>query len=133
MRGRYVPTHVMALLAPAFTESLDVVSVSAMVRRLVGLGVALVSLSGCGGIHYAVNANGASSRLEEAKALGAEQLAPYEYYYAKANLEQAQIEASEASYSDAANFAETAEEYANKAVELSKSSKKGGQAPESKE
>jgi hypothetical protein len=124
----------MALLAPAFTERLDVVSVSAMVRRLLGLGaVALVSLSGCGGVHYAVNANGAASRLEEAKQLGAEQLAPYEYYYAKANLEQAQIEASEASYSDAANFAETAEEFASKAVELSKSSKKGGQAPESKE
>ena len=123
----------MVAVARAFTESLDVVSVSPMVRRLFGLGVALVSLSGCGGVHYAVNANGAASQLEEAKQLGAEQLAPYEYYYAKANLEQAQIEASEASYSDAANFAETAEEYAGKAVEISKSSKKGGPAPASKE
>lgn len=120
-------------VGPSFTERLDVVSVSPMVRRLLGLGVALVSLSGCGGVYYAVNANGAASRLEEAKQLGAEQLAPYEYYYAKANLEQAQIEASEASYSDAANFAQTAEEYASKAVELSKSSRKGGHAPESKE
>lgn len=80
--------------------------------------------TGCGGIYYAVNAGGASSRLEEAKALGAEQLAPYEYYYAKAHMERAQIEASEASYSDAANFAETAEEYASKAIELAKSARK---------
>jgi hypothetical protein len=62
--------------------------------------------------------NGAAARLEYARVVGAESLAPYEYYYAKEHLEQAQIEASQASYSDAANYAETAEEYANKAVEL---------------
>ena len=47
--------------------------------------------------------NSAASRVEEAKALGAEQLAPYEYYYAKEHLQQAQVEAAEASYSDAVN------------------------------
>ena len=82
------------------------------------------AVTGCGGIYYAVNVGGASSRLEEAKALGAEQLAPYEYYYAQAHLERAQIEASEASYSDAANYAQTAEEYAGKAIELAKSARK---------
>ncbi len=84
----------------------------------------MLPLTGCGGIYYAVNAGSASSRLEEAKALGAEQLAPYEYYYAKAHLERAQYEASEASYSDAANFAETAEVFASKAIELSKTARK---------
>ena len=77
------------------------------------------ALTGCGGLYYAVNVNTASARVEEARAIGAEQYAPYEYYYAKTHLEQAQVEASEASYSDAANYAETAEEYAVKAIELS--------------
>ncbi len=89
------------------------------------VGVSLASLlSGCGGTLYAINASSAASRIEEAKELGAERLAPYEYYYAKAHLEQAQIDASEASYSDAINYAETAEEYADKAINLSKSANK---------
>ncbi len=76
------------------------------------------TLIGCGGVHYAIAVNSAASRVEEAKALGADQLAPYEYYYAKEHLQQAQIEAAEASYSDAANLAEEAEDHANKAIEL---------------
>jgi hypothetical protein len=82
------------------------------------------ALLGCGGVHYAININSAHSRLEEAKAVGAEQLAPYEYYYAKEHLEQAQIEASEASYSDAATLADEAEQYANKAIELAQSARR---------
>ncbi|CAN5784378.1 hypothetical protein BH09MYX1_BH09MYX1_34770 [soil metagenome] len=97
-----------------------------MVRRALGLNLLLLLplLSGCGGVYYAVNANSAANRLEEAREAGAEESAPYEYYYAKAHLEQAQVEASEASYGDAADFAQTAEEYAEKAIELSKSAKK---------
>jgi len=85
----------------------------------VGAAAGLAALTGCGGVYYSIEATSASSRLEEARVLGAETLAPYEYYYAKEHLDQAQIEASEASYSDAANYAETAEEYASKAIELS--------------
>jgi hypothetical protein len=81
-------------------------------------------LSGCGGLHYAILVNAAASRVEEAKAIGAEQLAPYEYYYAKEHLEQAQIEASEASYSDAANLAQEAEQYATKAIELAQTARR---------
>ena len=76
------------------------------------------ALFGCGGVHYAINISSASSRVEEAQAVGAEQLAPYEYYFAKEHLQQAQIEASEASYSDAVNLAEEAEDHANTAIEL---------------
>jgi hypothetical protein len=90
---------------------------------------ALVTVTGCGGIYYAATVNGAASRLEEARVLGAETLAPYEYYYAKEHLEQAQLEASEASYSDAANYAETAEEYANKAVELAQAAHRSAGRP----
>jgi hypothetical protein len=76
------------------------------------------SMLGCGGVYYAVEVTGASSRVAEARELGAEQLAPYEYYSAKAHLEQAQVEASEASYSDAANLADEADTYAQKAIEI---------------
>ncbi|MGO8998215.1 MAG: DUF4398 domain-containing protein [Polyangiaceae bacterium] len=78
----------------------------------------------CGGVYYAATVNAASSRLEEAREVGAEQLAPYEYYYAKAHLEQAQVEASEGSYGDAANFAESADEFAGKAIDLAQSAHK---------
>jgi hypothetical protein len=81
-------------------------------------------LPGCGGVHYAIVVNAAAARVEEAKAVGAEQLAPYEYYYAKEHLEQAQLEASEASYSDAANLAQEAESYANKAIELAQTARR---------
>jgi hypothetical protein len=37
-----------------------------------------VCLCACGGVQYAVVVNSAASRVEEARALGAEQLAPYE-------------------------------------------------------
>jgi hypothetical protein len=90
-------------------------------RRLLFLGFGAVwtgALTGCGGIHYAIEVNSAAARVEEAKALGADQLAPYEYYFAKEHLQQAQIEAAEASYSDAVNLAEEAEDHANTAIEL---------------
>jgi hypothetical protein len=92
---------------------------------IITLGIALwVAASGCGGVHYAITVNAAAARVEEAKAVGAEQLAPFEYYYAKEHLEQAQIEASEASYSDAANLAQEAESYANKAIELAQTARR---------
>ena len=93
-----------------------------MMRTLLVL--CALAVAGCGGVNYAIAVNAASSRVEEAKAVGAEQLAPYEYYYAKEHLEQAQVEAAEASYSDAANLAETAEEYASKAIDLAQTARR---------
>jgi hypothetical protein len=90
-----------------------------MRRLLFVAGAAWVgALTGCGGIHYSIEVNSAAARVEEARALGADQLAPYEYYFAKEHLQQAQIEASQASYSDAVNLAEEAEDHANTAIEL---------------
>ncbi len=83
----------------------------------------------CGGVYYAATIGGAQSRLEEARVLGAETLAPYEYYYAKEHLERAQLEAAEASYSDAAHFAETADEYAQKAVQLAQAAHRAAGRP----
>jgi hypothetical protein len=84
-----------------------------------------VLVAGCGNTIYAIQANSASNALEEAHELGAEKLAPYEYYYSKAHLEKAQEEAAEADYSDAINFAEESEEFANKAIRLTKEAQRG--------
>ena len=85
---------------------------------------ACLLLTNCGGVLYAINASSAANRIEEAKELGAEQYSPYEYYYAKAHLEQAMEDSSEAAYGDAINYAETAEEYAERAINHSKAAAK---------
>jgi hypothetical protein len=79
---------------------------------------ALAALPGCGGVYYAVTVNAAQSRLEQAREMGAETATPFEYYSAREHLREAQRQAADASYSDAANAAETAEVYAQKAIDL---------------
>jgi hypothetical protein len=91
-------------------------------------GLALASVlaaTGCGNTLYAINANAAANKLEEARELGAEKFAPYEYYFAREHLLKAQQEAAEADYSDAINFAEISEEYADKAIRLSRDAHRG--------
>jgi hypothetical protein len=97
---------------------------------VLGLVLALeIGQTGCGGVYYAATINGATSKLEEARVLGADTLAPYEYYYAKEHLQEAQIEAAEASYSDAAHYAQTADEYAEKAVQLAQAAHRAAGRP----
>jgi hypothetical protein len=86
---------------------------------------AAVLPAGCGGALYAIQVNSAASRVAQAKELGAEQLAPYEYYYANEHLTKAMSEAAEGDYSDAKDFADIAEEYADKAIKLSKEAHRG--------
>jgi hypothetical protein len=90
------------------------------------IALAAPALGGCGSVYYTVSANAAQSRLEQARQMGAETRAPYEYYFAREHLRQAQVEAAEASYSDAASYAETAELYAQKAIDAIQSAKKAG-------
>src|SRR5690242_14625628 len=99
----------------------------ALLRSGVPIAVLLTGVltSGCGNTIYAIQANSASNALAEARELGAEKLAPYEYYFAKEHMEKAQEEAAEADYSDAINIAEEAEEYANKAIRLSREAQRG--------
>jgi len=80
--------------------------------------LALSSGNGCDDIYYTVSVNAAQSRLEQARQMGAEQQAPYEYYFAREHLRQAQLEASEASYNDATGYAENTELYAQKAIDV---------------
>jgi hypothetical protein len=91
------------------------------------LAVALFSFvaGGCGNTLYAMQIGSASSKLEEARELGAEQYAPYEYWFALQHIEKAQSEASEADYSDAVNLAEIGEEYADKAIKLARDAHRG--------
>ncbi len=93
-----------------------------------GAVAAVVSLGamGCGGTLYAVSTANASARLAEAKALHAERLAPYEYHYAEEHLRAAMEEAALADYGDAIDFADTAAEYASKAIKLAKRAQQEG-------
>jgi hypothetical protein len=96
--------------------------------KLMGAALGLASLTGitgCGGTIYAIKASSASSKLETAQALGAERYAPYEYYYAYEHLWKAMEEAASADYGDAIDFADTAGDYAEKAIKLSKTAHEG--------
>jgi len=83
----------------------------------VAAGGAVVAAAGCG-IPYPVAESAAASRLEEARILGAAELAPYEYYDAREHLEQAQVEADRARNSDATRLAHVAEQRAAAAIAL---------------
>ena len=95
--------------------------------RLFAASVLVVApcLAGCGGTMYAIQAGAAASKVEEAKHLGAEKLAPYEYHFAHEHLLKAQSEAAEGDYSDALDFAETAEQYADRAIKLTREAHRG--------
>lgn len=92
---------------------------------LLGLLALCAFATGCGNTLYAIEANSASSKLEEAKSLNAKKYAPYEYYYAKEHMRKAETEAAEADYGDATSLADTAEEYADKAIKLAREAERG--------
>lgn len=75
---------------------------------------------GCGNAIYAVHVNEASGELAQARELGAERYATYEYTMAQEHLAKARTEAAEADYGDAADLAGLAAEYAHKAVTLAR-------------
>ena len=89
------------------------------------LAMSLTALLGCGNTLYAVRANSASGKLEEARELGAEMYAPYEYFYAQEHLHKAQTEAAEADYGDAVDLAEASAEYAERAIRLTREARRG--------
>lgn len=93
--------------------------------HLLAMLCAAPALTGCGSVYYTVNVGAATARLEQARQMGAEQVAQYEYYFAKEHLRQAQVEAAAASYGDAASYAETAEMYAQQAIDRIHAQKRG--------
>jgi hypothetical protein len=88
--------------------------------------LAVGALVGCGNGLYALRINSASGRFEEARTIGAEQEAPYEYYAAEVRLEEARRQAARAEYGTAANLAHEAERYAAKAITKTRNAKAGG-------
>lgn len=98
---------------------------SAHILRLALGGSAALFGVACGNGIYAIKANSASNQLAEARELGAEKLAPFEYYYAKEHYEEAERQAADADYGDAINLAEESETYAAKAIRLSKQAERG--------
>lgn len=92
---------------------------------VVAAGLLAALAAGCGNTLYAIQISSASSKLEEAHELGAEQYAPYEYWFAYEHIEKAQSEASEADYSDAVKLAEVGEEYADRAIKLARDAHRG--------
>jgi hypothetical protein len=83
------------------------------------------STTGCGGVLYATQSNAAAGKLEQAREVGAELRAPYEYYLAREHMAKAREEASQGQYGDAIDLAEIAEEYADRAIRLAREAKRG--------
>jgi hypothetical protein len=75
-------------------------------------------LSACGPVLSASVIDDADTTLEQAREKNARWYAPYEYYFAEANLETAREEASEAEYEAAIHYAKAAREYGTRALRL---------------
>lgn len=86
--------------------------------------LALLTAS-CGNTFFVVYSSSATNKLEEARELGAEEYASYEYWMAHEYLVKARSEAAEADYSDAINLARESEEFSDKAIQLARSAHRG--------
>ena len=73
---------------------------------------------GCGNTLYLVRINRAERDLEEAERLGAARDAAYEYYSAKARLEEARYQAAQAEYGPASKLSNDADDFAVKAINI---------------
>jgi hypothetical protein len=90
-----------------------------MTRRIALAMLALAT--GCGPIEYiSVVTLQASKALQEAKAVGAPELAPYEYTAAVEYLHQARLVGGYARYGDAIEFGKKARDFGYEAVKLSR-------------
>lgn len=85
-----------------------------------GLAFVLVWLAGCGPGLYLSALRPAARALERARAAGAEEHAPYDYYFALAHLDKAREEAAESAFQDAADHARVARAHAERAEAASR-------------
>jgi hypothetical protein len=93
--------------------------------RLVAGLCAATTLAGCGGVLYTAKVNSVEAKVEDAKELGAESSAPYEYYSAKERVQKAKEEASRADYQDAVHLLDEADSFADKAVLQARAVRRG--------
>lgn len=87
-------------------------------RSWAALALGLAGTAGCGNAIYASRITQASDEVARAEQLGAASRAPYEYYYALEHLRKARTEAMEADYGAAIELAQTAFDYASRAVQV---------------
>lgn len=87
-------------------------------------------ITGCGNSLYLVQVSRAERVFQEAKELGAERHAPYEYYSAKVRLEEAKRQAAEAEYGNAADLSDEATDFSSKAIAIAKKAKEPSQNSE---
>ena len=107
-----------------WTELVDSASDKWRARLVLCTLAAFTGGVGCGNAIYAFQSNSATSKLEAARELGAEQYAAYDYYMAVEHLQKAQEEAADADYSDAIRFAEISETHSEKATKLSRAARR---------
>ena len=81
--------------------------------------VAVLALAMAGGCASAAKVSKARSSFKQARELGAEQKAPYEYYAAEVYLEMAEHETEEGDSKQSGYFAEKAVNFAEQAIEKS--------------
>jgi hypothetical protein len=93
-------------------------SASRAIQALVLL--AALGSFGCGPALYTASIRTAERRLDQARDENARWYAPYDYYFAEAHLQQAEIEAADASYEDAIRYAKTAEEFGSRALAIAR-------------
>jgi hypothetical protein len=89
-----------------------------MARFLVAILAGFLGGAGCGNAIYVSRITQASDEVARAEQLGAAARAPYEYYFALEHLRKARTEAMEADYGDAIRLAESAYDYASRAVQV---------------
>ena len=89
-----------------------------MARFLGAVLAGILGGAGCGNAIYVSRITQASDEVARAEQLGAASRAPYEYYFALEHLRKARTEAVEADYGDAIKLAETAYDYASRAIQV---------------
>lgn len=94
------------------------------VRWLLLLAVA-VTLTGCGNAAFATQATTAARNVAKARELGAETLAPYDFYSAEEYLKKARSEAAEADYGDARLLARESNRRALQAIQTARDARLG--------
>lgn len=92
---------------------------------LVCLAVCAILGTGCGPVIYASRVVKAEHSVERARAVGAADYAPYEFFYAEAHLHKAREDAGEAAYQDAIRYARTARTFAERSIELARERSSG--------
>lgn len=102
------------------------VSSSPLLRTLVAA-VIVLSSSSCGSSLHLIKEQRAQRAFQEARELGAEEYAPYEFYAAQTRISEAKRQAAAAEYGTAAQLSQEASVFAEQAIAISKNARSSPQ------